>query len=48
MVRRYGQGRPYGLGVRISNEECVAAIGSSGGYCAINPYWHPDPSSNGH
>jgi hypothetical protein len=31
-----------------SSDECASAIAGSGGYCAINPYWHPDPSSNGH
>jgi hypothetical protein len=31
-----------------SSDECAAAIAGSGGFCAINPYWHPDPSSNGH
>jgi Protein of unknown function (DUF3551) len=30
-----------------SSDECASAIASSGGYCAINPYWRPDPSSNG-
>jgi hypothetical protein len=32
-----------------SSEECAAAIAGSGGaYCAVNPYWQPSPSSNGH
>jgi len=31
-----------------SNDDCAAAVAGSGGYCAINPYWRPDPSSNGH
>jgi hypothetical protein len=25
-------------------EECQPAIVNGGGYCAMNPYWHPDPS----
>jgi hypothetical protein len=30
-----------------SIEECQPAI-LNGGYCAMNPYWHRAPSSNGH
>jgi len=30
-----------------SSDECASAIVGSGGYCAVNPYWRPDPSSNG-
>ena len=25
--------------------ECAAAIAGTGGFCAINPLWRPDPSS---
>jgi hypothetical protein len=31
-----------------SSDECAAAIAGTGGFCAVNPYWRPDPSSNGH
>jgi hypothetical protein len=32
-----------------TSDECAAAVaGTPGGYCAINPYWRPDQSSNGH
>jgi hypothetical protein len=27
-------------------EECQPVIANGGGFCAMNPYWHPDPSSN--
>ena len=29
-----------------SIDECQSAIVSGGGYCAINPSWHPDPSQS--
>jgi len=31
-----------------SSEECASAIAGTGGFCAINPTWHTNPSSNGH
>jgi hypothetical protein len=32
-----------------TSDECAAAVaGTPGGSCAINPYWRPDQSSNGH
>jgi len=31
-----------------SSDGRAAAVAGSGGFCAINPYWRPDPSSNGH
>jgi Protein of unknown function (DUF3551) len=31
-----------------TSEECAAAVAGTGGYCAINPFWRPDQSSNGH
>jgi hypothetical protein len=27
-------------------DECQPAIVTGGGYCAINPSWHPDPSQS--
>jgi hypothetical protein len=27
-----------------TSEECASAIASTGGFCAINPLWRPDPS----
>jgi hypothetical protein len=30
-----------------SSDECASAIVGTGGYCTMNPYWRPDPSSNG-
>lgn len=29
-------------------DECQPVIVTSGGWCTINPDWHPEPSSNGH
>jgi hypothetical protein len=31
-----------------TSEECAAAVAGARGYCAINPFWRPDQSSNGH
>jgi len=28
-----------------SSDECGSAIVGSGGYCALNPYWRPNPPS---
>jgi hypothetical protein len=29
-----------------SIDECQPAIVGGGGYCALNPSWHPDPSQS--
>jgi hypothetical protein len=31
-----------------TSEECASAVAGTGGYCAVNPTWHPDAPSNGH
>jgi Protein of unknown function (DUF3551) len=31
-----------------SSDESASAISGTGGYCGLNPFWRPDPSSNGH
>jgi hypothetical protein len=31
-----------------TSDECAVAVAGTGGYCAINPFWRPDQSSNGH
>ena len=30
-----------------SIDECQPAVVNGGGYCAMNPYWRPAPSSDG-
>jgi Protein of unknown function (DUF3551) len=31
-----------------TSDECASHLATPGGYCALNPYWRPDQSSNGH